>query len=102
MTYLERIGAAIKARVPPDVLPDDDDVDGLFRIYALLARVKGEQVTAEDVHDAWALWMLGQQRDHSSIRPFCDLDPSTRREDLPFVDAIRSIGVELDSARGVP
>lgn len=102
MTYLEHVAAAIKARVPPNVLPDENDVDGLFRIYALLARVKGGQVTAEDVHDAWVLWMLGQQRDHSSIRPFSDLDPSTRREDLPFVDAIRSVGVELDSSRGVP
>ena len=65
MTYLEEIAAAIEARVPPDVMPNEDDVDGLFRIYALLARVKGEQVTAEDVHDAWALWMIGQQRVHS-------------------------------------
>jgi hypothetical protein len=102
VTYLEQMAAAIRARVPPGVLPDEDDVDGLFRIYALLARVKGEQVTAEDVHDAWAVWMLGREPEHSSIRPFCDLDPSTRREDRPFVDAIRAVGVELDPSRRVP
>lgn len=91
MTYLDEIAAAIKSHVPAEVLPDEDHLDDLFRIYALLARVKGAHVTAENVHDAWALWMLGQERDHSSIKPFGELDPSTRRQDLPFLDAIRTV-----------
>ena len=91
MTYLDEIAAAIKSHVPAEVLPNEDRLDDLFRIYALLAQVKGAHVTAEDVHDAWALWMLGQERDHSSIKPFRELDPSTRREDLPFVEAIRTV-----------
>jgi hypothetical protein len=48
-------------------------------------------VTAEDVHDGRALWMLGQEHDHSSIKRFGELDSSTRREDLPFVEAIRAV-----------
>jgi hypothetical protein len=94
MTYLDEIAADIRARVPADVLPDEDDLDDLFRIYALLARVKGTDVRAEDVHDAWALWMLGQDGSHSSLKPFEELDLSTRREDLPFVEAIRAVAAE--------
>ena len=89
MTYLDELAAAIKAEVPKELLPDEGDVDDLFRIYALLARLKGQRVTGEDVHDAWAVWMLRRDSDHGSVKPFEELDPSTRREDRPFVEAIR-------------
>jgi hypothetical protein len=91
VTYLDETARAIKERVPADKLPDEEGVDDLFRLYALLARVKGTAVTSEDVHDAWSLWMLHQDGDHESIKPYGDLDPSTRREDLPFVKAIREV-----------
>lgn len=94
MTYLDSTAAAIKARVPEDKLPDEPRLDELFRLYALLARVKGTEVTAEDVHDAWSLWMLGEDDDHESIKPYGELDPATRREDQPFVDAIRAVAGE--------
>jgi len=97
LTYLDETAAAIRARVPEDVLPNQDGLEDLFRLYALLARVKGERVTAADVHDAWALWMLRQAEDHSSIKPFVELDPSTRREDLPFVEAIREVAADAES-----
>jgi hypothetical protein len=48
-------------------------------------------LSAEDLHDAWALWMLGQDRDHSSIKRFEELNPATRRQDLPFVEASRAV-----------
>jgi hypothetical protein len=95
VTYLDRIAGAIKDRIPPELLPDEDRLDDLFRLYALLARIKGEQVTEEDVHDAWALWMLQQDGDHESIKPFSELDPSTRQEDQPFVEAIRAVATGL-------
>lgn len=95
MTYLDRTARAIKDRVPPELLPEEDRLDDLFRLYALLARVKGKEVTEEDVHDAWALWMLAQHGDHESIKPFSELDPSTRREDQPFVQAIRAVAADL-------
>jgi hypothetical protein len=72
------------------LLPDEEGVDDLFRLYALLARFKGQTVTSEDVHDASSLWMLRQDDDHSSLNPQ-RARPSTRREDRPFADAIRDV-----------
>lgn len=94
MSYLDETAGAIQALVPDRLLPDEDGVEDLFRLYALLAHVKAEDVTAEDVHDAWALWMLRRDADHESIVPFSSLDASTRREDAPFVDAIRQVARE--------
>jgi hypothetical protein len=94
VTYLDLTAQKIRDRVPAQFLPDADDLDDLFRLYALLARVKGQLVTEEDVHDAWALWMLRHDNDHQSIRPFSELDPSTRREDRPFVAAIHAVAAQ--------
>lgn len=91
MSYLDDTAQAIRAEVPADVLPDEDGLDELFRAYALLVRVKGTATTAEDVHDAWALWMQARHGDHHSIKPYDELDPGTRREDAPFVEAIRRV-----------
>jgi hypothetical protein len=52
--------------------------------------VKGRDVSAADVHNAWAAWMLARDPEHRSIRPFQELDPETQASDLPFVEAIRS------------
>ncbi|WP_098731297.1 DUF7701 domain-containing protein [Brevibacterium epidermidis] len=74
-------------------LPGGADVpegsDSLFLIYAVLLRSKGADVDASDVHDAWAAWMVGVDPDHDSILPFENLDKATRREDSPFLVAIR-------------
>jgi hypothetical protein len=91
VSYLDDTARAIRAAVSPDLLPDERDLDQLFRLYALLARAKGEATTAADVHDAWAAWMIGRRRTHESIRPFEDLDAETRRADEPFLDAIRRV-----------
>ncbi len=91
MTYLDDIANAIRAEVPSDLVPDDDDLDQLFRLYAVLARAKGEATTRADVHDAWSAWMLGRGADHESITPFDRLDPETRREDEPFLRAIQKV-----------
>jgi hypothetical protein len=60
-------------------------------LYALLALAKGEQVTAADVHDAWAAWMQEGNREHPAIRPFEELDSSAQRADEPFVKAIKAV-----------
>ena len=93
-TYLDQTAQAIMNRVPTHLLPDEGGIEDLFRLYALLARVKGQAVTAEDVHDAWSLWMLHHDATHESIKPYSELDPSTRREDRPFVEAIRAVAAE--------
>jgi hypothetical protein len=91
VTYIDQLAAAICAETPPDRLPKDQDgIDGLFRLYALLALVKGESVTTRDVHDAWAVWMVSRgEGDHESIVPFDRLAPEVQAEDEPFAAAIR-------------
>jgi hypothetical protein len=91
VTYIDQLAAAIRAATPPDRLPEEQDgLDELFRLYALLALVKGEDVSARDVHDAWALWMVNRgEGDHESVIPFDALAPEVRAEDEPFVVAIR-------------
>jgi hypothetical protein len=91
VTYIDQLAAAIRAETPPDRLPEDQDgIDDLFRLYALLALVKGESVTTRDVHDAWAVWMANRgEGDHGSVVPFDGLTTETQAEDEPFVFAIR-------------
>jgi hypothetical protein len=95
MTYLDELAAEIKRQVPVDVLPRGN-IGTLFRIYALLALSKGTAVTAEDVHNAWAVWMREQDPGHRSIKPFKELDEDTQASDEPFVKAIRAVAGRLN------
>ena len=88
-TYIDELAAAIRAATPPDRLPNEDGLDDLFRLYALLALVKGEAVTTLDVHNAWAVWMTNRGEDHESVVPFDMLARETQAEDEPFATAIR-------------
>ncbi len=91
MNYLRDTAEAIRQKVPTHLLPDEDSAT-LFLLYAVLARAKGTSVTREDVHNAWVAWMLIQGNEgHESMVPFSKLGPDTRREDEPFVEAIRSV-----------
>lgn len=94
MTYLDDLAADIKRRVPSDLVPDDDTAL-LFRLYAMLARVKGAAVTPADVHDAWSVWMAERDPAHRSLKPFDALDAETQRSDEPFAEAIRATVAEL-------
>jgi hypothetical protein len=89
MTYLAELSAEIEQGVPSNLLPRGD-TKLLFRLYALLALVKGADVTAADVHNAWAVWMEQQDPHHRSIRPFEELDIETQKADEPFATAIRA------------
>jgi hypothetical protein len=93
MSYLDDLGREIRAHVAPELLPSDD-VDTLFRLYALLALAKGEAVTAEDVHNAWSAWMQDRDPDHDALRPFDELDGPTQAADEPYVEAIRAAARE--------
>lgn len=88
--YLDELAIAIYHEISPEALPDKD-TSSLFRLYAVLARAKGEAVTREDVHDAWVAWTLERDPHHRSIRPFKELDTRTQQEDEPFVDAIHQV-----------
>jgi hypothetical protein len=90
MTYLDTIADAIRAEVPERVIPDGD-TGLLFRLYAVLALAKGADVSVADVHNAWAAWMTTIEPAHESIKPYDSLEGDVKREDRPFVDAIRRV-----------
>jgi hypothetical protein len=98
MSYLDDMAQTIRGHVPADALPDGD-LDALFRLYAVLALAKGDAVTAEDVHNAWAAWMQESHAEHDALRPFGELDHATQAEDDPYVRAIRIAARDLVTAR---
>ena len=93
-SYLDELARAIRAKTPPELLPDKTDLDALYRLYAVLARVKGAAVTASDVHDAWSAWILNRGEGHDSVVPFEALTPDTQAEDEPFAEAIRKASLD--------
>lgn len=86
-SYLTEDADLIRAELPEEAQPPED-AEGLFVIYAALMRAKGEAVTAADVHDAWAAWIINTQGAHESLVPFDSLGPDVQQEDLPYVEAI--------------
>lgn len=90
MTYLDVLADEIRRAVPSDALPDED-TSSLFRTYAVLLLAKGQEVTREDVHNAWVAWMLERGETHESMVPFADLSAETKAEDSPFMVAVRTV-----------
>lgn len=90
MSYVDDLAEAIARRVPSNVMPGGDTAS-LFRLYAVLALAKGDGVTLEDVHDAWAAWMSGQDPQHPSLKRFGELPPDVQAADQPYVDAIQAV-----------
>ena len=92
MNYLATIARSIEAKIGSDV---DGDSEGLYLIYAILARITGVNTTAENVHDAWNAWMLMKGESHESMVPFAELPSDIQAEDQPFVRAIREVAEDL-------
>ena len=86
--YLDAIAADIGALIP-------GCEPALLRIYAVLALAKGEHVTREDVHDAWAAWRAATRPDHPSLIPFKDLSPEVQALDEPYAEAIRKVAARF-------
>jgi hypothetical protein len=93
-SYIADIAAEIQAAVPPKSLPAGDTSD-LFLIYAVLALAKGVDVEARDIHNAWAAWMSTKDPQHESIVPYDALSPDVRREDDPYLAAVRRVAHRL-------
>lgn len=89
MSYLDELAARIRDEVPES--HRGETALGLFRLYAVLALAKGEEVQASDVHNAWAAWMYEREPDHEALKPFEELDKETQDADAPFVLAIRAV-----------
>ncbi|MET9372259.1 hypothetical protein ABZY00_31085 [Streptomyces griseoflavus] len=88
MTYLDPLADLIRSCLPPDAEPPEESA-ALFRMYAVLLKAKGAEVTDEDVHDAWTAWMQTVNSSHEALIPYADLDPATRAFDAPYAEAIR-------------
>jgi hypothetical protein len=95
VSYLDEIAEKVRAEVPTDLLPDEGDLDQLFRLYAVLVRAKGQATTNADVHDAWAAWMLGRSDNHDAVKPYEQLNSETKEQDEPFLRAIRAIAESM-------
>jgi hypothetical protein len=98
LSYLDAVADAIRREVPPGLLPDGD-TSALFRLYAVLAMAKGEDVALEDVHDAWAAWMTVRDPSHRALKPLAELPADVRRSDEPYLDAIRVVARERSLGR---
>jgi hypothetical protein len=90
MDYISELARAIRAELNPKALPDEP-IDDLLRSYAVLALALGEDVTNEDVHDAWVAWMAIREPEHPALVPVAQLDRATAEQDDPFVSAIRTV-----------
>lgn len=88
MTYVDALARKIEANLDEAERPDSNALE-LYRLYALLALVKGREVTLSDVHDAWSVWMTSSQPDHPALIPFAELDEEQRMQDSPYAAAIR-------------
>lgn len=71
----------------------------LLRLYALLALVRGEETSLEDVHDAWSTWRAGTRPDHPSLVPFGDLAAEVQELDRKYADAIRQVAASAGEDR---
>lgn len=94
MNYLDKIAAEIQRTADPNALPPDEDLP-LYRQYAVLLLAKGTEVTAEDVHNAWAAWASDHDPLSRDILPFKELSLRDQRRDEPYVEAIRKVAEQL-------
>jgi hypothetical protein len=92
--YLDEHAASIRARIPSGRLPDNG-VPELMRLYAVLLRVKGSNVTESDIHDAWSAWMVGHDPHHAAIIPYEELPKDVQEEDRVFMLAVQSAALDL-------
>jgi hypothetical protein len=86
--HITTLAELICADVPSERHPGTGDDLQLFRLYAVLARVKGTSITAEDVHDAWCAWAAERDPGHAALVPFADLDPAAKAVDEYYAQAI--------------
>lgn len=88
MNYIDDLAKRIAVHALCDW--EHEESRNLMRFYALIGMVAPQgMVTNQDVHDAWAVWMLYRKReDHRCLVPFEELTPEDQAKDTFYRDAI--------------
>jgi hypothetical protein len=94
VNYIQELAMAIRSEVAPSALPCGDS-SNLFLMYAVLLLARGENVSREDVHNAWVAWMVSRREEQVSMVPFDHLPSAKQAEDSPFVAAIRTVAERM-------
>lgn len=94
MNYLDIVAAEVHRTADPEATPPDEDLP-LYRLYAVLLLAKGRDVTAEDVHNAWAAWASEHEPENRHLIPFKELSLSVQRKDQAYVDAIHQVAEDM-------
>lgn len=92
--YLDKIAIDISKSADSDAIMSDEDLP-LYRIYAVLLLAKGQDVTAEDVHNAWAAWACVYEPDSQNIIPFKELSHRVQQKDKLYVDTIHKVSKRM-------
>ena len=95
MNYIDKIACDIGDHCGIRGVDRDENGMRLLRIYAVLALTVGENVTWENVHDAWAAWRSDANPHHKSLIPFADLAPNVQALDAKYADAIAKVAGRL-------
>ena len=95
ITYIDKVVNMVKEQAH---IKNND----LAHMYALLVLVKGENITLEDVHDAWAMNMNYRPQtpycyghEHHSIVPFDELSVECQSKDQQYVNTLIAIARSL-------
>jgi hypothetical protein len=89
-SYIDKIAVEIRRSAEPNAASADEDLS-LYRIYAVLLLAKGRDVTAEDVHNAWAAWASEHEPESWSLLPFKEIPIRVQCKDKYYVDVIHKV-----------
>lgn len=92
VTYVQQARAALRRAYP--TAAQDQVKESL---YLLLVLVKGQDVTAEDVHNAWAVWRSLADPTHQHLVPFDQLSAEVRELDLVYTQRVAAAAKELEA-----
>lgn len=92
MNYLDSLADQIRQELDPDLRPEARGAE-LFRLYALLVLVAGQQCTLENVHDAWSTWTAAEDPEHEALIPFGQLSREAQLKDTPYLSAIHRVAL---------
>ena len=93
-SYIDRIAAEIRRTADPNAAASDEDLP-LYRLYAVLLLTKGQEVTAADVHNAWAAWASEHEPNSRNLLPFKELSLRVQLKDEPYAEAIRKVAQQM-------